>query len=589
MGLAHTSPTPPPGSAAAATAHAGAARWAHAVLWLVCVTLYARGLAGGYVIDDRTFFVENDDLPHLGLANAATVFLRPTNAWGDFQPIRDLLFLLEHELFGSNTVGHHAVSLALYGMACSLSFALARAFAASPRDHAEGGPKGSDAAAFLVAMLFATHPTHVETVAYICGQKELLAGVFSLGSLLAFQRGFAARNRRGTWVAAGIALYLLALLSKQTAIMLLLLVPLLYGLAATRHRPSAIRSAAVWAAVQVPALLWMIRSRAAFQELWASTSALGALPLPERIPLALKVLGAHARLALWPHPLSFGYPFDDSPRWDGTLAAGITAVVVLGMAAWWFRRDRAVVFGAAAFVLFLVPVLQLHGSLNNASIYDRYLFLPVLGLALVAERVARSILVGSPRAHAGLLAAVALAGGASTVAYVPAFADDVAVSRNSYERFPGWSRPAFELAYSLVEARRFQEAQALLAAEPSLSSPPWVLPYLRGWITLEEGRAAEAIPVLAWASSLATAGRYYPFPSIPLARALIETGRVEDAERELRAALASPIYQPLEEHHARKLLEEIARLRANPGADGGAAASMPGSARAPSAPRSARP
>ena len=151
------------------------------------------------------------------------------------------------------------------------------------------------------------------------------------------------------------------------------------------------------------------------------------------------------------------------------------------------------------------------------------------------------------------------------------------MSRHSHESFPGWSRPAFELAYALVEAGRLEEARALLAAEPSLRAPPWVGPYLRGWITLAEGRAADAIPVLAWASSLAAEGRYYPFPSIPLGRALIATGRLDEAEGELRRALGSPIYQPLEAYHARKLVEEIARLRsASTARAGDRAAAIPG-------------
>lgn len=522
-----------------------------------CFALYARAIAGGFVIDDRTFFIENDDLPRLGLSDAAAVFLRATNDWGDYQPIRDLLFLLQHLLFGRSPAGYHVVSIALYAATCVLAFALVRSLQSEPG----GEPSRGDVAAVAVTSLFALHPTHVEAVAYICGQKELLSSLFSLGALLVFQRAFAEERRRAVRVIGGIALYGLAILSKQTAFMLAVLVPLLYLLSDPARRPGWARAALLWGAVNVPALLWMARSRAVFQALWGSTSAINSLPFADRIPLALKVVGAHAGLALWPHPLSFGYPFDATPRPDAHLAAGVLAIAGLAAVAVAFRRERAVVFGAVSFVILLVPVMQLHGSLNNASVYDRYLFLPVLGLAIVAERLLRAVWLerhGSRRGYAASLGALAVAGAALTVAYVPAFADDVAVTRNTYERFPGWSRPAFELAYSLVEAQRLDEARALVARERTLDSPAWVRPYFEGWILLSEGRHEAAVPVLERATFFAVAGGYFPFPSVRLGQALARAGRPADAERELRRVLASPIYQPLEVFHARKTLEEIA-------------------------------
>ncbi|HET8541897.1 MAG TPA: glycosyltransferase family 39 protein [Anaeromyxobacter sp.] len=538
-------------------------RWGVAAALVAgCAVLHAGAVRGEFVIDDRTFFVENDVLPRLGPADALTVFTRPTNDWGDFQPVRDLLFVLQHSAFGRDPAGYHVVSIALYAVACLLAFALARALLGAGRGGAE--PDASTAAA-VAAALFAIHPAHVEAVAYICGQKELLGGLFSLASLLAFHSAFERPDRRASRVAAGLVLYGLGILSKQTAVVLAAAVPLLWLLSDRARRPAPLRSAAVWAIANVPAVLWMIRSREAFQALWGSTSALASVPALDRIPLAIRILGAHARLAVWPHPLSFGYPFDERTALDGHLAAGLVALAIAAGLVWRYRREPAVVFGAASFFLFLVPVMQLHGSLNNASVYDRYLFLPVFGLALVVERLARELLLArlrAPRAWAAALGAVAVAGAVLTVRHVPAFADDVAVSRTSYEAFPGWTRPPFELAYTLVERGRIAEARALVAREPSLDAPPWVRPYLEGWMILAEGRPHEAIPVLGRASFLAVTGGYYPFPSIPLARALAQAGRLEEAEAEARRALASPIYQPLEAYHAREVLAAIERRRA---------------------------
>jgi hypothetical protein len=136
------------------------------------------------------------------------------------------------------------------------------------------------------------------------------------------------------------------------------------------------------------------------------------------------------------------------------------------------------------------------------------------------------------------------------------------VSRNAYERHTGWPRAAFELAYSLIEARRLEEARELVTADEALRSPAWVRPYFEGWIVLAEGRASEAVRPLGVAAALASSEGFYPFPSIPLARALMDLGRLDHAEAELRRALASPIYHPVEAHHARELLRATFELRA---------------------------
>lgn len=530
------------------------------VLFVAIVAQYARGVGGAFVLDDRTFFIENEDLTSLGLAGAATVFVRPTNAWGDFQPVRDLLFLVEYQAFGRQPAGYHVVSIVLYAVACLLVFALAKALQAGAGRTEEGAGSGSDWTPMAVALLFAAHPTHVETVSYVCGQKELLSGVFSLGSLLLFAKALGGGGRRGWAIAGGVVCYALAILSKQTAIMLAVVVPLLYLVADRATRPPWLGLALLWGAVQVPAALWMAKSREAFEALWGTTSALGAGQPLERLPRAVKILGAHTRLAVWPHPLSFGYPFDGSVSVDPNLLGGLVAIVVIGGLAWWFRRERVVLLGLAVFVLFLVPVLQLHGSLNNASIYDRYLFLPTFGLAIVVERVARAAFLEwrtSGRGYLATAGALSLAGALATIAYVPAFASNVAVTRNGYERHPGWSRPAFELAYALVEAGRLAEARTLVTTEPTLQAPAWVRPYYEGWIRLAEGDAAGAIPALRWASALAAAGGFYPFPSVPLGRALLATGERVEAVAELRRTLDFPIYQPLEVLHARALLREV--------------------------------
>jgi hypothetical protein len=541
--------------------------WRFALAGLAAlVLLYARGLGGGFVNDDRTMFVENDLLPALGPGDLGRLLTGGTNYWGDVQPARDLLWMAELALFGRSTPGWHLVSLALYAATCALAFHLARSVAAGgPRPAPLLGVDGADVSAAIVTVLFAAHPVHVEGVAYVFGQKDVLSAAFTLGALLALKAAVDDPARRARAAAAGVALFYLALLAKQTAIVVLALVPLLWALADPSRRPPLRRALPAWALVAVPAVLWTAYTRAVWAALFRVNSELSATPLAGRLPVALKVLGAHTLLVLRPAGLSFGYPFDGSAAADANLAAGAVTLLVLGGLTVRFRRDAAVVLGAAIYLLFLVPVLQLHGSMDNASVYDRYLFLSVLGAAMLLERALRGLPVRRA-AQAGIAGAVAAAWAAISFAYVPAFADDVAATRNAHEKHPGWPRAAFDHACALVEAGRLDEAGALLAREPSFASPPWVRDHLGGWIALERGDLEAAVPMLTRAWVTASAGGYYPFPAVPLARALVRVGRLAHAEEVLRAALASPIYQPLEAYRARKLLESVLSARAGGGA-----------------------
>jgi len=541
------------------------APWRVALLALVAGgAIYARGLGGAFVLDDRTYFIENDDIPTLGWKGAITVFTRPTNFWGELLPVRDLLLLAEYGAFGRSTTGYHVVSLLLYAAVCALAFMLVRELLERRSGPEASAGSGGALSAVVVVAVFLVHPVHVETVAYITGQKDLLSSIFALGALLLFARAFDRREGRGPRLALAAGLYYLAILSKLTTVGLAALVPVLYLVSDPERRPGAVRAALAWVAVNVPVLLWFRWALKLAAAGWSTTSAINDLPFLDRLPVALKILGAHTRLALWPHPLSFGYPFDGSPAPDGNMIAGVLALAAIGAILVVYRREPAVVFGGALYLLFLAPVLQLTGSTNNASIYDRYLFLPVLGLAVIVERVGRSLARG-PAARRALVAGLVVAIGAGawrSAAYVPAFADDVAVVRNTYERFPGWTRSGFELAYSLVEARRLDEARRLLSNEPSLASPEWVRPYFEGGILLAEGRATEAVQVLWWAQQLALTGGYFPFPSVPLGAALLQIGRLDEAERQLRTAVESPIYMPLEVYHARALLSDVQQRRA---------------------------
>jgi len=134
-----------------------------------------------------------------------------------YQPIRDLTYMIDFELWGvdaSNvTFGMHLHSITLYllmVLACWLF--LLELFKAFTDDH-----EFCFIWASISSVIFAVHPVHVESVAWLYARKEPLLGLFTFISLWAFVR---ARTFHWKYYLISLISLLLAVLSKPTAVMI---------------------------------------------------------------------------------------------------------------------------------------------------------------------------------------------------------------------------------------------------------------------------------------------------------------------------------------------------------------------------------
>lgn len=532
------------------------------VLLALIMFLYGPAIRGKFVWDDRTYFIDNDILPNLKPWDVKAIFLQPSNYWGELLPVRDFLYVVQYHLFGLNPLGYHIVSIGLYVMICFMVYFFLKRFYSDKDEDALFNLKGVHIPAFAAASIFASYPVHVECVAYISSQKDLLFSLFSLAAMYLFYHFLNTQTRKGVLLVLGVFFYYLALLSKLTAVGLSVIVPVLYLLSDRAKRPEAFKAVGFWTLINMPAMFWFLRSIEISRKYFGSTVDIMTPQLWERFLRSLKILGAKTLLGIKPYPLSFSYPFDGSSIIDLNLVCGIIAAVSLSFVMLYFRKHRVVVLASSLYVVFLIPVLQLYGSLTNSAIFDRYLFLPALGISVLFEKSLRALPLAPERlrrVYAPAIVSVVMAFSVVVVAYVPTFRDDVSSTKNTYELFPEWPSSAFNYVYSLVENGRLDEASEIIDKEKTLLSPPWVRGFFIGWILLEKGMTSEAIAELKVSSYLAMSGGYYPFPNIPLARALIKSGRSSEAVRILQEVLRSPVYQPLEFYKAKKLLVEISR------------------------------
>src|SRR3954447_1934779 len=199
----------------------GARRWLPPLALALAVTAaYAPSVRGGFLNYDDDWLIQNNPVLRRADAGAlATIWtdLRPETRQvlgAEYLPVRDTLLWLEVRLFGPSPQALRAVSLALYLTALLLVGAYLRATLAEKSPDEERPPWSL---ATVTLWLFALHPVHVESVAWLAGQKDLCALVLAAAALLVHARG------RRPWAVP--LLVLLAALAKGVAVAVPLLLP----------------------------------------------------------------------------------------------------------------------------------------------------------------------------------------------------------------------------------------------------------------------------------------------------------------------------------------------------------------------------
>lgn len=192
----------------------------------VVIALYARTVGGYFLADDFANVVAGSTFPLRRWW--PLLFFRDLSegAWGVsldlLRPLAVLAGIIQCRLFGADAAGYRVVSLALHIINVWLLFALVR-----------GSFDRSIFAAFMAALLFAVHPVHAETIAWIPGQSDLLPTAMFLGALLAFIQFRQNGSRRDVILLFGLATC--AVFTKENTVALPLLM-LAYDALHSRHR-----------------------------------------------------------------------------------------------------------------------------------------------------------------------------------------------------------------------------------------------------------------------------------------------------------------------------------------------------------------
>lgn len=362
--------------------------------FLVLATLIVYRQTGGFDFvnfDDDRYVTENRYIRG-GLTREGVAWAFTDVYAGNWHPLTWISHMLDIEIFGMYPGMHHLTSVALHACNALLVFDVLRRMT------------GEIWKSAFVAALFALHPLHVESVAWIAQRKDVLSAFFGLLSLWAYA-GYACNPGIVRYVLVFI-FFALGLMSKPTLVTLPCVLLLLDYWPLQRFSPVARR-------VLEKAPLFLLAGFSCWitytaQQYGGAVRSMQDFSLQARVGNALISYMAYIGKMLWPADLLVFYPHpgESLPIWQAAaavLALSATAIIA-------FRNINRYPYLAVGWLWYLgtlVPVIGLV-QVGHQALADRYTYLPLLGLFVIAAWGVPDLTARWPRRDAVLCAACAV-------------------------------------------------------------------------------------------------------------------------------------------------------------------------------------
>jgi Tfp pilus assembly protein PilF len=424
-------------------------RAASVLVVLVAVAAYAATLGYDLVWDDTLLIQQSWRLHHWNELPS----LLTSHFWAEvgeashyYRPLITLTFFLDMQVWGLHPFGFHLTNVLAHLAVTLAVLAVARR------------TLGGELAAVVCALVFALHPLHTESVSFVSGRTDVIATLFFLLAVLAYDRG---RDREGRGLSVwSLGAYFLALLAKEVAITLPVVLILWDFLVRgdLRDRGAIRRAAARYAAYGAVAGLYLGLRMFALGGL-ADPSAEAWGSLLTRALTTVKIAASNAWITIVPYP---GSPYHAIV--PETVPPGLTwwlaaagLVAAFGATAWAVRRAPAAGLGALWFWITLAPSIAMNLlPLPSMIVAERFLYLPTVGSSLVlgwtASRLLGPVAWGrATQVHPGLsigLAAVLLAYGILTLSRNEDWRDEYRLYSRMVETSPGAAMPHINLAFA---------------------------------------------------------------------------------------------------------------------------------------------
>jgi tetratricopeptide (TPR) repeat protein len=336
-----------------------------AITWLV----FGQTLRHDFVnLDDHTYVYENPQITQ-GLTTDSLIGAFTHTHARNWHPLTTISHMLDCQLYGLQAGWHHFTNVVLHTLALLLLFLVLNQMT------------GAFWQSAFVASLFAIHPLHVESVAWVSERKDVLSAVFFMLTLGAYLR-YVRQPAVGRYLIVA-SLFALGLMSKPMLVTLPFVLLLLdyWPLGRLRGQKSeGGRRLRRLITEKIPLFALSALSCTATLLATYSTKASEQLPFMWRLNTAAVSYVAYIWQMFWPARLAAFYPHpnDQLPFWQVLLA--IAFLISVSLLAILSRKKRPYIFtGWFWYVGMLVPVIGLIGAGEQARA-DRYTYLPQIGL-----------------------------------------------------------------------------------------------------------------------------------------------------------------------------------------------------------------
>jgi Tfp pilus assembly protein PilF len=535
--------------------------WLPLALVLLTLVIYAPVRNYDFISFEDSLYVTENELVAGGLTRESVRWALTTERAGYLVPLTWLSHIIDAEIFGYRSAGpQHVTNVVLHIVSTLLLFGVLRRITGGFYESA------------LVAGLFAVHPLHVESVAWIAQRKDVLSGLLWMLTLWAY----AAYVRQ-----PGVVRYILVIvtfalgLAAKPILVTLPFVLLLLDVWPLRRARIETGQGGVWlrlALEKLPLFVLAIASSVLtilFSSQKGSVGSLESFPVTVRITNAVVSYATYIADMVWPMSLAAFYPYESFSAWR---VAG-SAVVLIAVSILVIRNARThtyLLIGWLWYLGTLLPVVGLVQSGTQARA-DRFTYIPLIGLFimmawgiphLVAHRRFRAI--GLPIIAGMLICGSAIAAWIQVQYWENRFtlweralevtkgnyvahnvlgmalADDgrfdeaIGHYRQALSMRSDYAEAYNNLGIALARQGRIDEATSQFRKAVEIPNPPAEMRYNLGFALADQGKTAEAIS--QYLEALRIDPAYVPAHT-KLADALLTQGKMDEAIARYREAL----------------------------------------------------
>jgi tetratricopeptide (TPR) repeat protein len=483
--------------------------------WLICLGLALTVLAaygpvwraGFITYDDPVYVTAN---PHVqgGLSWAGLIWAFTTGDATNWHPLTWISHMVDFQLYGMNPAGHHLTNVALHLANSILLFLLLQRMTKAMWSSA------------MVAALFALHPMHVESVAWVSERKDVLSTLFwmlAVGAYVRYAENLKSQISNFKFFYIGsVVLFGLGLMAKPMLVTLPFILLLLDYWPLQRLQPPAVRLLAE----KIP---WFILAAASCvvtflaQQRGGAMASLASVPLGARLENVPIAYARYLGKTFWPADLAVYYPLPRHwPVWEVACATALLALITAWVI-WRVRAQRYLAVGWLWFLGMLAPVIGLV-HVGSQSMADRYDYVPSVGLFIMIIWAAREWVPRLGAQAPVILGGLAVAGC---------------------------------LAATCMQAQYWKDSETLYRHALAVTEQNGAMENNLGKLLFEKGRADEALPHLFRAVAFAPD---YPNPHFNLGNALLARGKVSGALSQFEAQVALQPNDPLAQYNFGRVL-----------------------------------